>query len=91
MAQADAEDRIFTEQLGDRLHRIRHILRVPRAVRQLDTIGVQTADFVRCHIMRHNNHVAAAAVQLAQDTRLRAVVNQHDPFLVSRAAVGLSG
>ena len=61
VAKADAEDRIFAQQLLNHRYGMRYVLRVPRAVGQLNAVRIKAANLVGCRVMRHDDDVAAAA------------------------------
>ena len=82
MAHADAEDRQFAAQLPDQLDHGRHVLRVAGTVRQHDAVGTEGHDLLQRRVERHDRHVAAHAVQLADDIVLDAAVDRHHVVFV---------
>ena len=82
MAHADAEDRQFAAQLPDQLDHGRHVLRVAGTVRQHDAVGTEGHDLLQRRVERHDRHVAAHAVQLADDVVLDAAVDRHHVVFV---------
>ncbi|MNZ97711.1 hypothetical protein D3C78_1169640 [compost metagenome] len=75
VTQTNSEDRILTKQLGDHFNSVGNILRVPRAVGQLNSVWAQTADFISRCVVRHNYNVTISFIQFTQDTALCAKVD----------------
>src|SRR5215470_3779973 len=78
MAEADAEDRLFAEELLDVLSRIRHRVGIAGTVREKDAVGIE-----REHILggrrRGNDFDAASRLrETAQDVALDAEVVRDD-------------
>ena len=90
VTQADAEDRIFAKQFTDHVNRVRYVFRVPRAVGQLNSVRVQATNLFCCHIVWHNNDVAAAFVKFAQESRFSHHNRQARYALLSRAVVDIA-
>src|SRR5882724_12375172 len=77
MTEADAEDRLASQQAADVVDRVSAGLGITGSVRKEHTVGFQSED-VFCRSLRGNDrHLAGLAAQLAQDVLLDAVVVGH--------------
>ncbi|MNZ97289.1 hypothetical protein D3C78_1165170 [compost metagenome] len=90
MTKANSEDWILSKQLGDHFNCVRNIFRVPGAIRQLDSIRAQTADFVSRCIMRYDYDVAISFIQLTKNPALRTKIYEDDPFFGTWTAVHMT-
>src|SRR5438034_3033064 len=78
VAETDAEDGDFADELADVLLRVRHRLRITRTVRQQYTIEVLGEDLARRCLRRKHRHLATVLRELAQDVALHTVVINGD-------------
>ena len=77
VAKADAEHRLFANQLLHFLNDLRHVLRVARAVGQENAVRIHGQHFLRRGMGRHNRQVAAQVVEGIEDVLLDAEIHYH--------------
>ena len=82
VAETDAEDRLFAEQLFDFRDAVDVLARVARAVREHDAVRVRGEDGLGGSVVGEDRHLAAPAGQLADDVALRAVIEKGDGMLL---------
>ncbi len=78
VAQADAEKGCLAQQLADRVDGIDQGLRIARAIRQEDPVGLEGQDLGVRSRPRHDRYPGPLVAQVPGNVPFHAVVNRHD-------------